>query len=356
MLSQNGYRMELLYSQKGRDAEQYLSVFHSSATRLEDLAAEPDMVVIHRIWDTKIAANLLERYGSRVALLVHDHELYCPRTYYYTPFGRTNCSRAYSPLRCGLCGSMVSPRHWNGGLTSFLRRKFKDFKEKYDLAHSISSIIVLSEFMRDNLVRNGFAQKQIHVIPPFVESVEAHGKFCPDGRMRILFLGQLIRGKGADLMIDALSRMESDYEAVIAGDGNDKPMLEELAKGVRHGVIRFAGWVSEPAKLFSEADVLVFPSRWQEPFGLSGIEAMSHGVPVAGFSVGGVGEWLMDGQTGFAVAAGDAAALASALDRMAGSPEMLAEMSSKCLEFTKRKFSPANYVKNIERLLEVAAQ
>ena len=213
--------------------------------------------------------------------------------------------------------------------------------------------VVLSSFMRDNLQKNGFDAEKIHIIPPFVESGAPRQNFCPDGRLRILFLGQFIRGKGVDLLLDALSKMQADFDAVIAGDGKDRRMLETMAYNIKPSNIHFPGWVSEPEKSFEEADVLAFPSRWQEPFGLSGIEAMSQGVPVVGFSVGGVGEWLLDGQTGFAVPEGDTQAMASAFDRMAENPKMLADMSRRCIDLTKEKFSSGHFVENIGRLLEV---
>ena len=362
LLSLNGYRMELLYGQRGRDAENYLSVFHSSATRLEDLAAEPDMVVIHRIWDTAIAARLLERYGSRVALLVHDHELYCPRTYYYTPFGRTNCSREYAPLRCGLCGSMVSPRHWNGSFKSFLRRNFKDFRERYDLAHSISSVIVLSDFMRDNLVRNGFAQKQIHVIPPPVE-IPAECNLPDTGRFKnspplIGFVGQLIRGKGADAFLDILQtvkRRGKQFQAVIVGTGGDQRMLEERVKASGMD-IRMTGFVPFPQEWYERCDMMLLPFRWQEPFGLVGAEAAAHAVPVIASELGGVHAWMRPGETGLSVPLGDTSAFADAVCRLLDDSALAARLGRNAREAACQMFSHSRFLSDFGELFEKAAE
>ena len=309
-----------------------------------DVPAAYDLAVLHKLCPVERLEKLRKLYGNRLVFIAHDHDLYCPRHHYYTPFGRKNCHRAFSPIRCRLCSMATHPANWAGALS----QKTGALLERLSEHHAV----VLSSFMRDNLQKNGFASEKIHIIPPFVESGSPRGDFCPDGRLRILFLGQLIRGKGVDLLLDALSRMKSEFDAVIAGDGKDRQMLETMAGNIKPSNIHFPGWIAEPEKCFENADVLAFPSRWQEPFGLSGIEAMAHGVPVAGFSVGGVGEWLVDGQTGFSVPEGDTAAFASALDRMAREPEMLAEMSRRCVEFTKEKFSPARFVENMGRLLE----
>ena len=111
---------------------------------------------------------------------------------------------------------------------------------------------------------------------------------APGAPLRILYLGQLIRGKGADLLLEALRLLTLPWRASIVGDGGDRGMLEAAA--ARYGIadrVGFTGWRSDPEKCFAEHDVAVFPSRWQEPFGLSGAEAQAHGLPVVGFDVGG---------------------------------------------------------------------
>ena len=310
-----------------------------------DIPSSYDIVMLHKLCPVERLEKLQEQYGNRLVFIAHDHDLYCPRHHYYTPFGRKNCHRAFSPLRCRFCSLVTHPANWAGVMAQDTGKLLKRLTNHH--------AVVLSSFMRDNLQKNGFAAEKIHIIPPFVESGVSRRHFCPDGRLRILFLGQFIRGKGVDLLLDALSKMQANFDAVIAGDGKDRRMLETMAFNIKSSNIHFPGWISEPEKCFEEADVLAFPSRWQEPFGLSGIEAMSQGVPVVGFSVGGVGEWLLDGQTGFAVPEGDTQAMASAFDRMAENPNMLADMSRKCIDLTKEKFSSGHFVENIGRLLEV---
>lgn len=80
--------------------------------------------------------------------------------------------------------------------------------------------------------------------------------------------------------------------------------------------VRFLGWCGRPEELFAEADAAVFPFRWQEPFGLCGLEAAAHGVPVVAFDLGGVREWLIDGVTGIAVKPFDGKAMAAAVARL----------------------------------------
>ena len=173
----------------------------------------------------------------------------------------------------------------------------------------------------------------------------------PDGVLRILFLGQLIRGKGADLMIPALARLKVPFHCTVAGDGKDRAMLENMVKQYDlSSKVKFTGFVSEPENLWQGHDVFCFPVRWQEPFGLVGLEAMAHGIPVVAFDRGGVKEWLNDPQTGFAIPEyGD---LETAFTLLAENPEML-QIMGKCGKKTaEEKFSERSFLEKFTSLLQ----
>jgi glycosyltransferase involved in cell wall biosynthesis len=67
---------------------------------------------------------------------------------------------------------------------------------------------------------------------------------------------------------------------------------------------------------YKDADVFVFPSVWNEPFGMPIVEAMAAGVPVVSTRGGGIPEIVVDGKTGLLVERGDASALAEAILRL----------------------------------------
>ena len=104
-LRDQGYRVDWCGSLPGRGE----ALFRNGFDRTFDAEDPPrsdmpdyDLVVIHKLPDLPFLERLLERFGDRVVFLAHDHDLYCPRRHYYTPFGRTNCRRAFAPLRCAL--------------------------------------------------------------------------------------------------------------------------------------------------------------------------------------------------------------------------------------------------------------
>jgi glycosyltransferase involved in cell wall biosynthesis len=73
---------------------------------------------------------------------------------------------------------------------------------------------------------------------------------------------------------------------------------------------------------YRAADVLVFPSVWDEPFGLVPIEAMACGVPVVASGTGGSSEFLADGTNCVLFTRGDHDSLAAALMRLAESTDL----------------------------------
>lgn len=82
--------------------------------------------------------------------------------------------------------------------------------------------------------------------------------------------------------------------------------------------VTFHGFVSRPdlVRLYYDADIFVFPPVWNEAFGVTPLEAMAAGVPVAVSRCGGIVETVRDGETGFIVDPDDAPALAKAMLRL----------------------------------------
>lgn len=142
----------------------------------------------------------------------------------------------------------------------------------------------------------------------------------PERRERpyILGIGRLVPQKGFDLLLDGFVRIADahpDIELVLAGDGPERPQLEEVARSSRFRErIHFLGGV--PAErafsLFRGASAFVLSSR-HEPQGIVVVEAMAAGAPVLAARVGGVPETVHDGTNGLLFDGGDPASLARGL-------------------------------------------
>ncbi|MGB9693464.1 MAG: glycosyltransferase, partial [Fervidobacterium sp.] len=168
--------------------------------------------------------------------------------------------------------------------------------------------IVPSNTIRDLLESNGF--RNIRVIPNgvdiefFSNAQRNRGMFnLKEDDAVFLFVGRLVHEKNLDVLIRASKKIIKeipDARFVIAGTGPAEQYYKELvAKEKVSGAFDFLGFVEEHkvAHLYKSADVFVFPSKF-ETQGLSGIEAMSGGLPVCGADYLALKEIVIEGYNG----------------------------------------------------------
>lgn len=145
-------------------------------------------------------------------------------------------------------------------------------------------------------------------------------------RWRILYAGRFDPRKGPEVAIRALEHLPPAAHLALYGKGGDveRARLERLTAelGLDGRVVFAEAERPELARVYRDADVVVFPSEWEEPFGLVPVEAMASGTPVVGTGTGGSAEFLSDGVNYLQVPIRDPAALAAAIGRLATSPEL----------------------------------
>ena len=273
-----------------------------------------DEIVVHKCSDV---ATLEKFPPEKTTCYVHDHEPICPRTYAYTPLKR-NCTRAGGLWPCIFCAPLC--RNWKGAL----RRVLSQSRRKRAMA-GFKKLVVISEFMKGRLVANGIPAEKIVVESPKIESLRVgigsdrvadSTPILNDPNhafVDLLYVGQLIRGKGVQLLLAAMARMKTPRTLDIVGTGNMEPKLKALAAelGIADRV-RFNGFRKNPQDWMRAARCVVVPSFWQEPYGLVAAEAVALGRPVVAFAIGGLPEAC--GGKATLVPPGDIAALARALE------------------------------------------
>ena len=262
--------------------------------------AQFDEIVVHKCTDLRT----LEKFPpERTTLYVHDHDPICPRSYAYTPMGR-NCSRAGGLWPCLFCAPLC--RNWRPALGRVFSQR-----RRIAAMSRLKRIVVISKFMQSRLVANGIAAERIAVEPPKIDTGKTAEPVEAD--VDLLFVGQLIRGKGVQLLLQALARMKAQRTLDIVGTGNMEPKLKALAAELGVGDrVRFRGFQANPLDWMRAAKCVVVPSFWQEPYGLVAAEAVALGRKVVAFAVGGLPEAC--GGKATLIAPGDIAALAQALE------------------------------------------
>lgn len=146
---------------------------------------------------------------------------------------------------------------------------------------------------------------------------------APGARRGFVFLGRLVPGKGADILLDAYQRAHLDpieWPLTMVGDGPLRSRLEERCR-LDDLPVRFEGFLDGRAKAecLASAKWLVVPSHWQEPFGLVALEARNMGVPCIATCDGGLPEAA--GSDALICGPGDVAGLAALLRTAATMPE-----------------------------------
>ncbi|MBQ6472900.1 MAG: glycosyltransferase [Victivallales bacterium] len=284
-----------------REAGHQVLCLRKLSSDFDGIAAECAEIIVHKCSDV----NVLERFpADRTTYYVHDHEPICPRGYAYTPW-KCNCTRPSGLWPCLLC----APLRRNGW--DALRRVFDQARRKRAMAR-FKRLVVLSEFMKSRLIANGMEAGRIEVRPPKINPApSAHCALpvTPD----LLYVGQLLRGKGVHLLLESLARMGGGRTLDIVGTGNMEGELKALADrlGVA-GRVRFHGFQANPQDWMAAASCVVVPSFWQEPYGLVAAEAVALGKKVVAFAIGGLPEACQGRAT--LVPAGDVDGLARALN------------------------------------------
>ena len=172
-----------------------------------------------------------------------------------------------------------------------------------------------------NAMQHELAVHGLHarVVPFPVNSTSGCVREPPVGALSLLFVGRMENIKGGRLVIDAMptvvNHVRKSVHLVMAGDGRERAHWQQRAQSVQSSTanlaVEFTGWVTQErvAALMKQATLLVVPSLWPEPLGSVGPAAGLHGVPAAGFAVGGIQQWLVDGVTGHLASANPPTAL-----------------------------------------------
>lgn len=156
----------------------------------------------------------------------------------------------------------------------------------------------------------------------------------------VIMVAVLRRGKGHEVLFDAIPRLKSAVPRVrikLIGDGElNMPLREQAA---RFGeTVEFLGQRIDVPELLAASDVLVLPS-WSEALPTVLIEAGAASLPVVATNVGGTDEIVNDGETGYLVPPGNSVLLADQLIKILENPERARRMGQCARERVQRLFS-----------------
>lgn len=342
LLAAQGVRNTLLYDPLARFDTTFLAPFASAYPLVRPAeqipALDGDIVYLHRVSGAeKIRA--IGATSDRVVRFFHDHRPLCLREHKYTTIGQKTCTRTIG-AHCYSCLGFVGRRDGHLAL-----RTLGPLRDELEESRRLAGSVVASRYLRQHLVDHGFDARRVHVAPLFARAPRA--LVVPRDVTRLAFVGQLVRGKGVDLLLEAMTRIPDYARLTVVGSGAQELELRAMAErlGLASRVL-FTGDQRglDRDRIVASAAALVVPSRSPETFGLSGLEALRYGTPVVASHVGGISEWLDDGESGLLVPPGDVARLADALRTLIEAPAYARALGDRGREIWKSRFQPEHHL------------
>ena len=226
-------------------------------------------------------------------------------------------------------------------------------------------VVAVSPAVADLLRAGGVPAHRIELICDAVEPESLRPTLKPgelrqaegleDGRVLLLTLASLDRRKGIDVLLDALARLRERHRVEspalwIAGSGPEEDALRtQIARLGLADDVRLLGRREDAPDLLNACDLFVLPSR-REGMGVAALEAMAVGKPVLASRVGGLGQAVVDHETGWLVPPEDPEALCAALENLLGDRVRLARLGANGPAHIAESFLGSRQVLRYEEL------
>ncbi len=309
-------------------------------------ALDPTRTIVHLHAYTKsLTTSPLRaavRAGFPVVATLHDYFAICPTGNLYDYVKEIPCE--LRPLSMQCFTTNCDKRHYAHKLYRVSRGVLQRWPGlmpggvRHFIGLSTQSVVTMRPYFRESAR-----------IYPLHNIIDLEQRPAVDIRSggSLVYVGRLDPEKGIRLLLAAADR--ADVSLVFVGDG---PLRAAVEASGRH---RVTGWqTSDQVQAeIAQARCLVFPSQWQETFGLVVCEAAARGVPAIVSDVTAAAERIRDRVTGYLFRSGDVAALARCLEATRDTAE-LAQMGRSAYEDFWS--APADRAHHVAKLLEIYAQ
>lgn len=314
---------------------------------------QPDVVHLHNIHNPDAVEYLLDH--RPVVMTAHDFRYLCPSSNFYHRRTATVCNRTCGPgcfavtltKQCMTLRPRYSWKYYRRVVR--IRNRFADFRH----------LIAPGQDAADRFMRDGFPKQNVTVLPYFCRIKPLEQPRPVPKQPLVLYLGRLSGNKGWKYFVQALSLQPENVKGLIIGnfDSEVEASLRDLAKQYKcEHRLAWRDWATqeEISEQLLQTSVLVFPSLWPETLGIVGLEAMAHGVPIVASDIGGVPEWLRDGQNGYRVPPKDAVAIADRIQKIISNPVVDATMGKDGLAYLKERFLPELHLSVLKSIYQAA--
>lgn len=254
---------------------------------------------------------------------------------------------------------------WDKSLEASIQRHGQWlFKLLYGRA---DSFIVLANDFKAALERWGI-DRQIHcevmtIGDELLEGFDIHGAITHRSaaeKWRILFLSRILREKGIYETVDAFEMLCKKYpmlELVVAGDGPELPRVRAYVEQRAIANVNFTGYVTGDHKLdlLKTCHALCFPS-YSEGFPNTLVEAMAFGLPVVTRRVGGIGDFFINGEHGFATDSKSPEIIAGYLEQLYADRQLWRRIALANFQYAQTHFLASRTALRLEEIYSAACR
>lgn len=215
---------------------------------------------------------------------------------------------------------------------------------------AVTRYLVLTDFMRRLMVRDGYPAARIEVKPNSVPDPGTAGRRT-GGPREIFFAGRLIEIKGVRTLLEAWRQADTqDLRLVIAGDGELRSLVEHAAAA--DPTIDYVGWLEEAevTRRMRDAEVVLVPSQWYEGLPLVILRSLAVGTPLLVSDLENFSQDVIGDGTGWAFPTGDAGGLAVHLSSLGADRGLAASLRQAARASYDARYSPTVDLARLERV------
>ena len=315
----------------------------------------PDLVHFHNIQFLGLSLiPLVMGLGIPSCLSIYDYWYFCPLTSLMKATGEI--CRDQQGLGCGNC----VPHRFKTIqrlLLPFRRLVF----ERY--LRQVPAFLVLSYSSKRILEDFGYGDRLTEVVHLVME-MEGYDTAGDPGEAPVLvYVGWLQKRKGFHVLLEAMPSILGKHpDAKLYALGGESQWRDEYPlkmrqmvadKGLGESVV-FLGKVEHATVLdmLRKARIVLVPEQWENMSPVIVAESMLMGRPVVGSRIGGIPEFIIEGETGFLVEMDDAAGFAQRVNTLLGNYHLCRQMGAKAKEKARKLFDEREILSKVERFYQ----
>ncbi len=237
----------------------------------------------------------------------------------------------------------ISSTEYSAAQYAGRRKCFVDMLNRCDIIHTTSKNIA------EKMVKYGIRPQIIRTVPLSAEGlaeIKPKSDFVPRYPIIFGYRGKLHVRKGIQILLSAFSRLDQKKcKLVIYGDG-DLSLLHSYNRKEVNVDYRGTYRKNQINRVLKEIDVGVVPSIWEEIFGIVGLEYINARIPVIGSNIGGISEWLKNGENGFLFDPSNSNELFKIMSNFVSDPSLITQLQKKIRPWR----NAATYAREISEL------